>query len=180
MKTIQVPAVEALSTLSQSILEQVQKKMGKVPNLYATIGYSDQALKGMLDFEATLSQDSSFTGKEKEAINLIVSQVNNCDYCLAAHTVLAQLKGFSKEDTLAIRKGTVSDSKLSAIISLAASIANNKGNASEEALDKFFEVGYDEKALIELIGLITLRTFTNYVYANTKIPVDFPAIESIA
>ena len=94
--------------------------------------------------------------------------------------MLAQLKGFSKEDTLAIRKGVVSDSKLSVIISLAASIANNKGNASEKALEQFFEVGYDEKALIELIGLITLRTFTNYVYANTKIPVDFPAIESIA
>ncbi|NBA77645.1 carboxymuconolactone decarboxylase family protein [Emticicia sp. ODNR4P] len=180
MKTIQVPATEELSTLSQSILAQVQKKMGKVPNLYATIGYSGQALKGMLDFEATLPQDSSFTGKEKEAINLIVSQVNNCDYCLSAHTMLAQLKGFSKEDTLAIRKGIVSDSKLNAIISLAASIANNKGTASEEALEQFFEVGYDEKALIELIGLTTLRTFTNYVYANTKIPVDFPAIESIA
>ncbi|MEA5141142.1 carboxymuconolactone decarboxylase family protein [Arcicella rigui] len=60
------------------------------------------------------------------------------------------------------------------------SIANNKGNAGEEALEHFFEVGYDEKALIELIGLITLRTFTNYVFANTKITVDFPAIESIA
>jgi hypothetical protein len=68
MKTIQVPATEALSTLSQSILAQVQKKMGKVPNLYATIGYSGQALKGMLDFEATLSQDSSFTGKEKKPL----------------------------------------------------------------------------------------------------------------
>jgi hypothetical protein len=59
-------------------------------------------------------------------------------------------------------------------------IVNNKGNASEEALVQFFEVGYDGKALIKLIGLITLRAFTNYVFANTKIPVDFPAIESIA
>lgn len=44
MKTIQVPATEALSTLSQSILAQVEKKMGKVPNLYATIGYLGESI----------------------------------------------------------------------------------------------------------------------------------------
>src|SRR4051812_5227496 len=105
MKTISVPAKEQLNTASQSILEAVQSKMGKIPNLYATIGYSSAALKAMLDTESTLSQDSSYTAKEREAINLIVSQVNNCEYCLAAHTMLAKLKGFSEEETISIRKG---------------------------------------------------------------------------
>ncbi|KAF2327776.1 carboxymuconolactone decarboxylase family protein [Flavobacterium ginsenosidimutans] len=179
MKTISVPAKEQLNAASQSILEAVQSKMGKIPNLYATIGYSSAALKAMLDTESALSQDSSYTAKEREAINLIVSQVNNCDYCLAAHTMLAKLKGFSEEETIKIRKGEYSDSKLNAVIQLAKSIADNKGTAKEDDLKNFFEAGYDEKALIELTALIALRSFTNYVFANTRIPVDFTAAAAI-
>jgi hypothetical protein len=40
MKTITVPAKEQLSSSLQNILETVEKKMGHIPNLYATIGYS--------------------------------------------------------------------------------------------------------------------------------------------
>ena len=59
----------------------------------------------MLETEASLAHDSSFTAKEREAINLIVSQVNQCDYCFAAHTTIAKMRGFTEEDTLEIRKG---------------------------------------------------------------------------
>lgn len=179
MKTIQVPAKDQLNTVSQSILETVQSKMGKIPNLYATIGYSSSALKAMLDTEASLSTDSSFSAKEREAINLIVSQVNNCDYCLAAHTMIAKMRGYNEEDTIAIRKAQYHDAKLNAVILLAQSIASNKGTANPYDLERFFEAGYDEKALIEVTALIALRSFTNYVFANTKIPVDFPEAQAI-
>lgn len=179
MKTISVPEKEQLSFGTQSILESVEKKMGKIPNLYATIGYSSSALKSMLETESSLAHDSSFTAKEREAINLIVSQINECDYCLAAHTTLAKRRGFTEEDTLEIRKGNFSEAKLDAAIKLAHSIANNKGNAGNGALENFFNAGYDEKALIELTALVALRSFTNYVFANTQIPIDFPLAQAV-
>ena len=174
MKTILVPHKENLNPNSQSILEVVQSKMGKIPNLYATIGYSSSSLKAMLDTEATLATDSSFSAKEREAINLIVSQVNNCDYCLAAHTMIGKMRGFTEQETILIRNAQFSEAKLNAVILLAQSITANKGNAEQAFLDGFFAADYDEKALVELIALITLRSFANYVFAITKIPVDFP------
>jgi len=179
MKTIQVPALDQVNEQSKLILENVQQKMGKIPNLYATIGYSSSALKAMMDTETLLSQNSSFSAKEREAINLIVSEVNACEYCLAAHTMLAKMKGFTTDETIAIRKASLIDEKLNAVVLLAKSIANKKGAAAQESLDKFFENGYDEKALIELTALIALRSFTNYVFANTQIPVDFPVAPSL-
>ena len=179
MKTITVPGKEQLSAESQTILESVEKKMGKIPNLYATIGYSSSALKAMLETEATLSHDSSFTAKEREAINLIVSQVNDCDYCLAAHTTIAKMRGFTEEETLDIRKAQYSDEKLNSVTKLTKSIAENKGSANDSELQNFFEAGYDEKALIDLTALIALRSFTNYVFANTQIPVDFPLAQAL-
>lgn len=178
MKTIVVPAKDQVSAEAQVIFEQIQKKLGKVPNLYATIGYSADALKGMLGFEAAFNH-TAFSDKEKEAINLVVSQVNSCDYCLAAHTMLATMKGYSKEDTFNFRAGNATDEKLDAAVKLAKAIAANKGEADDQLKENFFNAGYDEKALIDLIGIITVRTFTNYAYAATKVPVDFPAAEPL-
>ncbi|MFL9836706.1 carboxymuconolactone decarboxylase family protein [Flavobacterium sp. ST-75] len=178
MKTINVPTKDQVSEPSQQIFEAITKKMGKVPNLYATIGYSANALKGILEFEEAFSH-SAFSAKEREGINLVVSQVNNCDYCLAAHTMLAGLKGYTPEDIIGLRKGQTADGKFEAALQLAQSIAQNKGTAAISLKEAFFNAGYNEAALIELIGIVTVRTFTNYVYAQTQVPVDFPAAPAL-
>jgi len=178
MRTIQVPQKEQVSTDSQVLFEQLTKRLGRVPNLYATIGYSANALKGFLDFEATLNK-GTFSAKEREAISLVVSEVNGCNYCLAAHTLVAMKNGFSQEDTLAIRRAHVDNPRLQVTIELAKSVAENKGHADQTKLDNFFAAGFTEAAVMDLIGLVTVRVFTNYVYALTDVPVDFPAAEPL-
>ncbi|MET3980290.1 putative peroxidase-related enzyme [Mucilaginibacter sp. UYP25] len=177
MKThINVPLPEEVSPESQILLENIKKRAGKIPNLYATIGHSSHALKGFLNFEESLNK-GAFSAKEREAIALVVSEVNHCDYCLAAHTILAIKHGFSKEQTLLIRKGIAKEMKLNTIIQLAKSIAENKGEVSPLLLDSFYNEGYTQSALVELTGLVAVRVFTNYVYALSDIPVDFPAAD---
>jgi len=178
MKTIAVPSADQVSDESRVLFEQLKKRLGKVPNLYATMGYSSHALKGFLDLEASLA-GGQFSAKEREAIALVVSEVNQCAYCLAAHTGLAILRGFSQVDTFDIRRGQVSDVKLNAIVQLAKSIAENKGHADERLLNNFYEQGYSEAALMDLTGLVAVRVYTNYVYALTAIPVDFPAAQPL-
>jgi len=179
MKKIAIPTLETAVPESKILFEQMSKRLGKVPNLYAVMGHSPIALKAFLDFESTLTK-GAFNGKEREAISLIVSQVNQCEYCLAAHSLLAAKHGFSSDEILAIRKGEASNPKLNAVINLAKSIASNKGNAEQYLLDEFFESGYDEKALIELIALIAIRTFANFVFVNTQVPIDFPLVQPLS
>jgi AhpD family alkylhydroperoxidase len=176
MKTINVPVREQVSHDSQLLFDQIKSRLGKVPNLYATIGYSSKALKGFLQFDELLNQ-GSFSEKEKEAIALTVSEINECNYCLAAHTVTSKIKGISNEETLSIRRGKVEDPKLNTLIKLTKSIVINSGKPDPDLLEGFFNAGFDEMSLIELVGLITVRIFTNYVYALTDIPVDFPAAD---
>jgi uncharacterized peroxidase-related enzyme len=178
MKTITVPTREQVSAGSQVIFDFYNKRMGKVPNLYATMGYSEHALKAFFDLDETLNK-GVFTAKEREAVSLIVSEINGCAYCLAGHTVAAIRRGFTKEETLDIRRGQVNDPKLNAIIQLAVSMSENKGHADESKLNTFYEAGFNEGALMELVGLVSLRVFTNYAFALTQIPVDFPIVEPI-
>ena len=178
MKTINVPTREQVSAEAQVMFDTFTKRVGKVPNLYATMGYSAPALKMFMDMEDDMSK-SAFTPKEREAIALIVSELNGCAYCLAGHSMLAMKRGFTKEQTLDIRRGHTADDKLNAIIGLAKSIVENKGKGDENSLNNFYEAGFDEAALMDLIAFITIRVYTNYVFANTEVPVDFPAAEPL-
>lgn len=179
MKKVNVPTREEVDQNTRQMFDQIQRNMGKIPNLYATIGHSGSALKGFLAFEAAMA-DSAFSPKEKEAIALVVSQVNSCDYCLAAHTMLAGMKGLKKEDTIEIRTGHFSEQKLNALVELAKAVTQNKGKVEPSILEAFFKVGYNERALIELMALIALRVFTNYVFAATEIPIDFPLADQLS
>jgi hypothetical protein len=93
--------------------------------------------------------------------------------------MLVLKRGFSHPETMDIRKGKVSDPRLSAIILLSKAIVETKGNPDDDFLDNFYSVGFDKAALMELVGLITVRIYTNYVFALGDIPLDFPMAEAI-
>lgn len=181
-KQIQVPTPEQLDVKAQGILDQLKKQLGMVPNLYATIAYSSDTLESFLGFNGKAGK-STFSGKEIEAIKLAVSEVNACPYCLAAHTALGKMAGFTEAETRDLRAGTIENPRLRAITRLAADIAQKRGKAGAEQKEAFFAQGFDEKALIDLIATVTAVTFTNYVHGSTQVPVDFPqakALEAVA
>ena len=88
---------------NQAIFEKLQEGLGRVPNLYATLAHSEHALGNYLTLQ---NGKSSLNAKEREVINLVVSQVNECAYCLAAHTALGGMVGFTPVQIIAIRKGS--------------------------------------------------------------------------
>lgn len=179
MKAFNVPTKEQVSPAAQTIFGQLESQLGKVPNLYATIGYSASALEAHLTNSATLGK-GAFSTREREAIFLAVSEVNQCQYCLAAHTAIAQMNKYSELETQQLRAGTHPDAKLSGISRLAADIARTNGSPSQTLLDEFFGLGLDEGALVDLVALVTEISFTNYIHKITQVPVDFPTAKPLA
>ncbi|GAA4318054.1 peroxidase-related enzyme [Mucilaginibacter gynuensis] len=172
-----VPERNQVSEGDQAIFDTLQKSLGFVPNLYANFAYSEHALSAFLTAQGA---KSSLSNKEKEIVNLVVSQVNNCEYCLSAHSKFAKMNGFSDEQIIGIRKGEASfDPKFDALVKLAKSIAENQGHADAETVKAFLAQGYSKGTVIDVIFLTGLRIITNYVYALTKPTVDFPAVPAI-
>jgi len=172
MKTFAVPTKEQVSDNNKVVFDNLKQKIGMVPNLYATMAYSDNALGNYITFQ---SGKTSLRAKEKEAVNLIVSQVNNCIYCLSAHTAIGKMNGFTDDQIIEIRKGSASfDAKLDALVKLAKNITETKGKADSALVDNFFAAGYNEGTLIDLIMLIGDKTIMNYLHNLTEVPVDFP------
>jgi len=171
-----VPTKADVSATNQEIFDNLNNALGFVPNLYATIAYSDNGLQKYLEYQ---NAKTSLSNKEKEAVNLIVSEVNGCIYCQSAHTVLGKMNGFDDNQLLEIRRGKSENAKLNALVKLAADITENRGNASDANLEDFFNQGYTKENLVDLILQVSDKTAMNYLHNLTKVPVDFPIAESI-
>ncbi|MBW8688010.1 carboxymuconolactone decarboxylase family protein [Chitinophaga rhizophila] len=178
MKTFNVPTREEVSSNNQALFDNLQKGLGKVPNLYAAMAYSENALASYLHLQGA---KSSLKPKEKEVVNLVVSQLNDCDYCLAAHTFISKRAGFTDEQIIEIRKGGASfDPKLNALAILVKSAVEHNGKAAAAAVDAFFAAGYTNENLVDVVVLIGDRMITNYLYGLTQVPVDFPPAPSLS
>jgi uncharacterized peroxidase-related enzyme len=171
MKKFTVPTRDEVAPANQAIFDNLNKALGFVPNLYAAIAYSDNGLGRYLAYQ---NAKTTLSNKEKEAVNLIVSQVNGCVYCQSAHTVIGKMNGFSDEQLLGIRKGEATDRKLNALVRLAAGITKTRGRADAALVDDFFAQGYTNENLVDLILQISDKTAMNYLHNLIQIPVDFP------
>ncbi|WP_411766013.1 carboxymuconolactone decarboxylase family protein [Winogradskyella sp. A3E31] len=177
MKTFNVPKRENVSDNNKEIFDNLEDKLGFVPNIFATYAYSDTALENYLNFS---NAKTSLSAKEKEVVNLAVSQVNDCIYCLSAHTAIGKMNGFTDEQILELRSGSASfDKKLDALAQLAKNITENRGKTDEEVLENFFEQGYTNANLIDTISLVGDKTISNYVHRTTQVPVDFPEAQPL-
>ncbi|QEC66333.1 carboxymuconolactone decarboxylase family protein [Panacibacter ginsenosidivorans] len=176
MKKFTVPTKEQVTPDNQVIFDNFNKALGFVPNLYATIAYSNNGLGRYLTFQ---NAKTTLSNKEKEAVNLIVSQVNGCVYCQSAHTVIGKMNGFTDEQIVDIRNGNAANPKLNALVKLAADITKNRGRAETMLVDEFFAQGYTNENLVDLILQISDKTAMNYLHNLTQIPVDFPLAPSL-
>lgn len=171
MTTFNVPTRDEVSENNQAIFDNLEKGVGFVPNLYASFAHSENALGTYLG----LSQaKSSLTNKEKEAINLVVSQVNECRYCQSAHTAIGKMNGFTDEEILDLRAGESGDTKLDALVKLAKNFVETKGHPAREKVENFLNAGFATENLVDLILVIGDKTITNYLHGVLDIPIDFP------
>jgi uncharacterized peroxidase-related enzyme len=174
MATFTVPTRDQVSAQNQAIFDNLQKGLGFVPNLYATFGLSENGLGAYLAFQQSQTK-GAFKAREREAINLVVSQVNNCAYCLAAHTALGKMNDFTDEQIRQLRAGHADfDPKLDALVKLAKAITESKGHPANEVVDAFIAAGYAQPAIVDLILMVGDKIISNYLHAITQIPVDFP------
>jgi AhpD family alkylhydroperoxidase len=172
MKTFLVPTHDEVSPANQAIFNSLKQKLGRVPNSYAFMASSGN---GLATYLAYSNAKSSLNIKEKEVINLIVSAVNDCHYCICAHTTIGKLNGFTDEQILEIRRGGVSfDTRLDALAQLTKESALNKGKVSEVAIENFYAAGYTNENLVDTLLIISERTFSNYLNAIVNVPIDFP------
>jgi uncharacterized peroxidase-related enzyme len=177
MSRITVPAREAAPSASQPLLDAVEKKLGVVPNLFRLVALSPAALQGLLGLNGALGE--TLDVKTRERIALAVAQVNECDYCLSAHTYLGlNLAKIDGAEIALNRKGASSAPKANAAVAFAVKVAQARGKVGDDDLQAVRAAGFTDAQLIEIVALVAENVFTNFANNVAQTEIDFPVVRA--
>jgi uncharacterized peroxidase-related enzyme len=160
---------------AHQLLEGVKGKLGVVPNMMKTMATAPALLEGYLAFSGALAK-GVLPARLREQLALAVSQANECEYCLSAHTLFGARAGLKPEQLQAARHGRSEDAKSQAALSLALNIVERRGDVSEEQLSDARQAGLSDAEIAEVVGHVAVSTLTNYFNRLADTEVDFPRV----
>lgn len=103
------------------------------------------------------------SNKEKEAVNLVISQVNGCVYCQIIHTVQGKRNAFSNEQILNLRKGQGENAKLNALVQLNSDITQKGCQLNAGSKAALYQQGYNDENLVDSFVQISDKFKMNYL-----------------
>jgi uncharacterized peroxidase-related enzyme len=160
----------------QQLLGQIQQAFGATPNMFKAVANSTAALKSMWGSFGALG-GGVIPAKLGEQIAVAIADRNNCEYCLAAHTVLGRKAGASAEEMSAAQAGQSADAKTAAALRFAVAVVNNRAQIADADVAGLREAGYSDEEIVEILAHVALNLFTNYINVAFQVPVDFPSVK---
>lgn len=87
--TLSLTTLDDADPRTRSVLQRAKAQLGFVPNMYAAMANSPGLLETYVGGYDRFRKDSEFTPAEQEVVFLTISRFNRCEYCMAAHSMLA-------------------------------------------------------------------------------------------
>jgi AhpD family alkylhydroperoxidase len=131
-------------------------------------------LETYLDGYHRFRTDSGFTPAEQEVVFLTISRSNACEYCVAAHSLIAdQISKVPPPVTEALRDArSIPDSKLAALSTFTHTLLVTHGLPSKADVHAFLAAGFEERQVLEIILAIAVKTLSNYANHLFHTPLD--------
>jgi uncharacterized peroxidase-related enzyme len=176
----QLPVVEPAHADDRArvLLAGVQKSLGLTPNMMKVMANSPALLQGYLGLSAALA-GGVIPAPVAERVALAVAELNDCDYCLSAHSyIAAHLAKVNDDEIERARLHTSADPKTAAILAFAAELVESRGAVAIGELDRARAAGLSDEEIAEVIGLVALNVLTNYFNKAAGVPIDWPIVQS--
>jgi uncharacterized peroxidase-related enzyme len=172
------PVQRSANAKTRELFSAVEKQMGKVPNMIATMANSPAVAQAYLAFAQAMA-GASLSAALREQISLAVSEANQCNYCLSAHSFLSGKAGLSESDIIDARGATASDRKTHAILAFARKVVEDRGHISDDDQDEVRRAGCSDAEIAEIVAMVALNVFTNYFNRVAETDIDFPVAPAL-
>lgn len=88
-----VPDLASLADDMRQAIMKVQEKSGFVPNVFLALAHRPAEFRAFFDYHSALmDKDEGLTKAEREMIVVLVSAINNCQYCVIAHGAILRIR----------------------------------------------------------------------------------------
>lgn len=158
----------------KELLDRALAQLGMIPNMYANMANAPAVLSTYMHGYQLFRSESGLKPAEQEVVFLAVSQTNGCDYCTAAHSMIAdKMSGVPKDVLQAIRdQKSIPDAKLAILYAMTVEMVRSHGRPSEETVRAFLNAGYQERELLYIVLAIAVKTLSNFSNHAFATPVD--------
>ena len=163
---------------TRKLLDTVQRGLGMVPNMAKTLAHSSAALAGYLNFNQAIG--GALTPALREQVSLAIAGFNRCDYCASAHTLLGRNAGIANDELIANLAGESADDKTQARLSFALAVVERRGQITDDELQLIRAAGPTDAQIVEIVAVVALNVFTNYLNHVIETEVDFPVAPELA
>ena len=173
-RTLRPVSLDSADATQKEVLAGAQKAVGFIPNMYANMANAPGVLSTYLHGYALFRGESGLKPAEQEVVFLAVSQVNGCNYCTAAHSMIAdKMSGVPADVLKAIRAQTaIPDVKLATLYATTVAMVNSHGRPGAETVKTFLDAGYKETDLMYIVLAIAVKTLSNFSNHLFATPVD--------
>ncbi len=147
---------------ARPLLEGAIAKLGFLPNLYAHLAEAPAALESYFALAGQFDK-TSLSPAERQVVLLAASVENGCEFCVAAHSMMAGMSQVPDASVKALRAaGELPDPRLNALADFTRSLVRDRGWASEKSSAAFFEAGFDRQQALEVVLGVSMKTLSNY------------------
>lgn len=172
MQYFEVHTSQTAPAASGVQLRQIAKSFGFIPNLAGILAEAPAALEAYFTLGRLFDQ-TSLTSAERQVVLLAVSRENRCEYCVAAHTVVARMQKVPEAVIEAVREDErIPDSKLEALRAFTVALVRKRGHLADADLQAFLDAGFTKQNVLEVIVGLAMKTVSNYTNHIAGTPLD--------
>lgn len=159
---------------ASALLVRAEENYGFIPNMFAYMANSPGLFATYVQGHDQFRRNSGFTPAEQEVVFLTISAENGCEYCVSAHSMIADvISKLPANQTQAIRNGaTLPDAKLNALSVFTKNMVIKRGLPSKGDVEQFLAAGFTEYQILEVILAIAVKTISNYTNHIVHTPLD--------
>jgi len=172
MTSLQIHNLDSAPAGSQALLEKSLKTNGIIPGLHGVLAGSPELLEAYQNLHQLFSK-TSFNNEELTVVWQTINVEHECHYCVPAHTAIANMMKVDPAITEALRNKTaLPTQKLQALHDFTLSLTRNRGHISEQDLNNFYQAGYGQQQVLEVILGLSQKVISNYTNHISNTPVD--------
>ena len=165
---------ETAPAQTKEVMDWYQQNFGFVPNLAGVMAESPALLRTYWQSQNNLTELGALTAPENNIVQMAIAVENECQYCVAGHTMAGKVFfGSSEEELNALRnESSLPEAKFDALRAFAVDVYNSKGRVTDEQLAAFYDAGYNRQQALDVVANVAAKVMTNYTNQIALTPTD--------
>ncbi|MFB6300930.1 MAG: carboxymuconolactone decarboxylase family protein [Halobacteriales archaeon] len=175
MARIDLPDPEDIEGPHADAVQASEQRWGFVANIERAFAMWPELAMAEHDLTDAVMVDGELSAALKEAISVVVSQVNACPYCYSHHTFQMEQAGRTEAEQRAINElafDTLDDPQERAALAFAETVARDPNTVTDDDFETLRKAGFDDREILEIVTVVAMFMFYNTFTTTLGLETD--------